>query len=157
MILDELTHGHLYPLGPAWKKACDFLAGVQPTLADGEYKLQGQDVIARVMSYATRPRDSSLFETHREYVDVQSVLAGDEDIEWAPRASLSVSVPYDAAKDAEIYQRPSVSPARLRLCPGLFAIFLPPDAHMPSVMAGSTPQPVKKVVVKIRVACIPGR
>jgi YhcH/YjgK/YiaL family protein len=37
------------------------------------------------------------------------------------------------------------------LHPGDFVVFFPEDAHMPCLMTGNSPQPVKKIVTKLAV------
>lgn len=149
MIVDRLENWQQYPLGPAWRKTFEFLLSVSPEIADGEYPLQEEDLFARVMTYRTRRPEEAMLETHREYVDVQTVLRGGEGMEWFPRQGLTVTTPYDSGKDAEFYARPAAGPARVDVRPGLFAMFLPEDAHMPSLQI-EAPEEIRKVVVKIR-------
>lgn len=56
---------------------------------------------------------------------------------------------YDAGKDAVFYRRPASAPCRLKLMPGRFAVFFPPDAHSCLIQTGEAPAPLKKVVVKV--------
>ncbi len=154
MIVDRLENWADYPYGESWEKVFGFLLSLSPDTPDGEYPLQGEDVFARVMTYATRPREEAILETHREYADVQIVLGGAEAMEWTPAQGLEVSTSYDPAKDAQFYRHPASAPARMTITPGLFAFFLPEDAHMPSLTVGEGPEEVRKVVVKIRLSLL---
>ena len=108
-------------------------------LAGGAYAVE--------MAYLTKSRAEGFFETHRRFIDVQVMVAGEELMEVAPAAQLGVAQPYDAAKDFTKHtmaDRASV----LRLNAGQVAVFWPEDAHLPSVAAGD-PALVRKTVVKV--------
>lgn len=149
MIVDRFDNAASYPLGPVWAEICTFLSTLSAESADGEYPLRGDEVFARVMSYTTKPADEGTLEAHRNYVDVQTVLAGAEGMEWFPQGTLTVRDPYDAARDAEFYQRPGPAPAQVTVVPGIFVVLWPQDAHLFGVAIGA-PATVKKVVVKVR-------
>jgi YhcH/YjgK/YiaL family protein len=100
-----------------------------------------------VQQYQTKPLAEGKWESHRKYIDVQYVEEGVERIGWTPVAGLTVTEPYDEAKDIAFYQGDGdfvTVPA------GSFVILFPDDAHMPGI-AVDKPSPVKKVVVKVRV------
>jgi YhcH/YjgK/YiaL family protein len=112
--------------------------------------VQGEEIFAIVMSYETRCADEAILEAHRRYVDIQTVLRGQEGFEWFPVPSLAVDHPYDAEKDVEFYRRLEAGPARVEVSPSLFVALFPEDAHMPTLMIGKRRELIKKVVVKIR-------
>jgi biofilm protein TabA len=151
MIFDSLENHTLYPFGPAWKAAFDFLKTLTPDSETGKRLIQGEVLYAGVDCYETKSRDTAKLETHRKYVDIQVLLSGTETIEIFPKKALTVNQPYNPEKDAEFYQVPAKSPATVTLTPGQFLVFFPEDAHMPCLMTGSSPQPVKKVVIKVAV------
>jgi len=150
MIFDQLGNSNLYPFGPSWTRAFDFLRGLDPAAPAGRYDFAGADIFALVMGYATRPPEAGLLEAHRDYVDIQMVLAGREGCECFPLAGLVPDCPYDPAKDVQFFRRPAAGPARLELQPGLFVALFPADAHLLSVQLGDQPEAVHKVVVKVR-------
>jgi YhcH/YjgK/YiaL family protein len=150
MILDRIADSSTYPFGSPWSEAFDFIASLAPTAEPGRHELRGDDMYATVTRYETRPRPEGTFEAHRDYVDIQVLLAGCECIEWAPVECLTAATPYDAGKDVELYRPPESATASLTLAPGRFAVFFPQDAHMPSLSPGGERTPVTKVVVKIR-------
>ncbi|HPR82648.1 MAG TPA: YhcH/YjgK/YiaL family protein [Pontiellaceae bacterium] len=151
MILDRIENRSLYPFGTAWKAAFDFLKTLTPDSTDGKHLVQGNELTVAINTYTTKARAAAKLETHRKYVDIQLLLSGSEVIEVFPKAGLTVSEPYIPERDVEFYQVPAGAPARMTLVPGEFLVFFPDDAHMPCVMAGNSPEPVKKVVVKIAV------
>lgn len=151
MIADSIQNSSLYPFGPAWEAAFELLETLTPDSETGKRLIQGNDLFANVDCYKTRfPADARL-EAHRKYVDIQVLLSGEEIIEFFPRNGLTVSEPYKPERDVEFYGNPAKEHARVILKPGQFVVFFPEDAHMPCIMTGTSPEPVKKVVFKIAV------
>ncbi|HAD04098.1 MAG: hypothetical protein A2091_01805 [Desulfuromonadales bacterium GWD2_61_12] len=154
MLVDQLHNASRYPFGPAWDQVCAFLAGLTAETPDGEYPLQGDEIFARVMTYATRPPAEAVLEAHRNYADVQSVLVGSEAMEWFPAATLEIATVYDGERDAEFYRYPGSGPARVTVAPGRIVLLLPGDAHIFALTVDGTPTEVKKVVVKVRASLL---
>jgi len=151
MIVDHLENWNRYPLGAAWASAVDFVMSLPPDAEEKRYSVQGEDLYALVMSYETRNPEPPLFEAHRNYADVQTVLSGGEALEWALLHDLEVESPFDAAKDVAMYHRLEHGVTRVSLLPSTFALLLPHDAHIPALVLADAPEQVKKAVVKIRV------
>ena len=95
--------------------------------------------------YQTKKPEAGFWEAHRKHVDVQVVLLGQEWI-GVGRVSDMQASPYDAEKDLLKLEGHG---DRILMRPGLFAVFFPQDAHMPG-LAVDQPEPVKKMVIKIR-------
>lgn len=151
MIADSIENSSRYNFGPAWDTAFNFLKTLSPESETGRRIIQGDDLFAGIDCYDTKAREAAKLETHRKYIDIQVLLSGTEVIEIFPKHELSVSEPYDLSRDAEFYQVPPKAHAKVTLKPGQFLVFFPDDAHMPCLMAGDSPEPVKKVVVKVAV------
>lgn len=115
----------------------------------GVTELDGRDVFVNAIAYETRPREGSLFEAHRAYIDVMYLKSGREAIEWCPTEKLSdITTPYDAGDDALLA---SLQPgSRLYMQPGDIAVFFPEDAHCPG-LDWDAKQNVEKYIVKVRV------
>ena len=77
----------------------------------------------------------------------QFVQAGIEALGWAPIQRMTVSKPYDAEKDFEVFQGTGQT---IQVPAGSFAIFMPHDVHMPGLAVGE-PRLVRKIVVKVAV------
>ena len=150
MIADSIKNHSLYPFGPAWKAAFDFLKTLTPETETGKRVIQGDRLFAGVDCYETKPRAAAKLETHRKYVDIQVLLSGEEVIEIFPKQGLTVSEPYNPEKDAEFYRAPENAPVKITLRPGQFLVFFPEDAHMPSLALPTGPTPVRKVVLKVQ-------
>jgi YhcH/YjgK/YiaL family protein len=99
-------------------------------------------------AYLSKPRAEAFLESHRKYIDVQAVLAGEEIQEVVDIARMTVDEPYSAERDLIKYldfRDTSLLSAR----EGLVAVFFPADGHVsratgPAVL-------VRKTVVKVPV------
>ncbi len=143
-----MEYYNCYPYGPVWNTAFEFLDSISSDAEEKKYEIQGNDVYAIIASYNTI--ESHKFEAHREYVDIQFLLEGQEIIESTALNGLTVDTPYDPEKDVEFYVKRDSRNTVSHLMPGLFIAFFTHDAHMPGVSVGESPAFVKKVVVKIR-------
>lgn len=152
MIVETLANWRKLFTGPAWTKA--FLALEKLTVDEplGETLIDGTDILMRVMSFTTHPREEAGLETHKKYIDIQMTLAGADQLDWWPAAELMRKAPYDEQRDVMFYLPPAgPAPASIVMKPGLFCVLLPEDAHMPILALADGPQPLKKVVVKVAV------
>lgn len=147
MIIDQIRNSGQYAcLGAGFAQGLAYLQQTDfSALAAGRYALDGDRLYALVQDYDSRPAAQGRWEAHRLYADIQYVLAGQECIGYADTATLAAQ-PYDAEKDVLFLDG---SGNMLTLKPGMFMILLPQDAHMPC-LAVDAPEPVRKVVVKVR-------
>lgn len=150
MIIDKLQNAKLYPFGLAWERAFEFLSSLTPETPEKKYVIDGEDIFAIVMSYETSQAENRLFESHREYVDIQSVIVGAERFECDFADRLEINDYYDALKEATFYKRNASGEVRVDIYPGTFLMLYPNDAHLAGVIIGDSSKSVKKVVVKIR-------
>ena len=150
MILTTLAEAAAYEaLGERIAAGLRWLREMDPAAADGRHPIDGDDVFALVSSYETGPSTEKQFESHRVYIDLQYLAAGNERILHAPAAALSVQTLYDEAADITFYAEPPFA-SSLLMRTGDLAVFFPEDAHKPGCMAGGR-HAVRKVVVKVRV------
>jgi len=150
MIFGELQQRARYhSQHPLFAQAFDWLSSLESSIPDGVYPLAGEDLVGRVSRYSTQPYTEKLWEAHRLFGDIQVVLEGEELCGYGSRAGLSLTRPYQADKDIEKFAPPNQPDHQLHLKPGLFAVFLPDDAHQPGVQVQDS-LAVTKVVVKFR-------
>lgn len=152
MICDTIANRKRVTLCDAFEKAFAFLESVNPGTPDGTYELDGRNVYAMVQSYETSVVDPDRMEMHRNYIDIQYTISGTESLAWMSDTlgMLPVETPYDPEKDAEFLAvPPTVAPSKLEMCPGMFAVFFPGDAHWGRVIPACGVNHVKKVCVKI--------
>jgi len=148
MILDTLVQvGRYRCFGERFVKAIDFLEGTDLAgLADGRHDIAGDEVFAIAMRDKGRTREEGQLEIHRDYIDIQVVLSGTDEMGWKPLAMCRDEAgPYDADKDLGFYT--DEPDAWVPVLPGQVAIFFPEDAHLPMISDGD----LHKIVVKIKV------
>jgi len=152
MILDQLSQWQQYTtLGSRFAQAFRHLETLKLDAPLGRFELAGNDLFVLVQTYATKPVAQCRFEAHRQYADIQFILAGQECILWTPLAALTtVTKPYNAEKDIAFFANP-VASTPLHLGPGQFAVFWPTDGHAP-MGESNGPSDVLKAVAKVRVA-----
>lgn len=150
MILDTLRNFSLYePLHPMFQAAERFLrqAG-EEHLAEGRHEIGGLDGWGLIRRYETVPFSGQPLETHRDYIDIQYILSGEERIGYADRDALRPLEPYCAENDCGLL---TGERRWITLVPGDFVILFPGDAHLPKIAAGSVCS-VTKAIVKVRLA-----
>lgn len=150
MIFDNLSNLDLYKsLSPDIYEGLKFLREADANIANGVYQITPR-VKAIVSEYETKPQNPNGYEAHRQYIDIQYTLQGQERVACLPIEELNETKPYSEESDCALYSSESIlQPSYLTLKPGYFAIFFPPDGHMPGLCA-DVPTKVKKVVVKVK-------
>ena len=148
MIFDTLANADRYAaLHPLFPQAFEFLRGTDlQALAPGRYPVVGEDLRAIVERVTGRSREEAKLECHRQYIDIQLVLAGSDEMGW--RALDECRDPladYRPEKDIQFFRDPPAS--WIATPPGAFCIFFPEDAHAPLVSDGE----IHKVILKVAV------
>lgn len=149
MIQDTLPNAaSYYALSSRIRAGLEFLLrpDVQ-TLAVGTHELEGKKLFAMVQEYTTKRPEETFWETHRKYIDIQCVQRGIEAFRWSPKEKLALKTDYNPERDIFVWEG---SGATLHVPAGSFVIFFPQDAHMGGLLI-DTPQPVRKVVIKVGV------
>ena len=156
MICDKLENLERYEgVNPRFREAFVFLRRLIAEGAEkGRHDLMGTDgaIYANMNIYETKPlSESSKMEVHRDYIDVQIILEGEE-MMYVPSLDeeLATLTPYTEEADYALFSMPSPEGCvALPLPAGSFAIFFPGELHAPS-LAVSSPMAVKKLVGKVR-------
>jgi YhcH/YjgK/YiaL family protein len=148
MIIDRLEKASLYKgIHKGLAAAFDYLQKTDlGKVEPGTHEIEGRKVYVMVQQYETKPMEKGRWEAHRKYIDVQYVHQGVERFGYANVLELK-SGNYDEAKDFLSLEGEGKGDFFL-VRQGTFVILFPQDGHMPG-MAVSTPQPVKKFVVKV--------
>ncbi len=150
MITDTIKNRNLYAaISPRIKTALDYLAdtdfsGVEP----GRYEIDGQNLYVMVQQYDTIPKEQAKWECHRNYIDIQFIVEGVEQIGFSNVENMKILVEYDPVKDIEILTGDG---DYVTLDRGSFGIFFPQDAHQPKVAPDNISGKVKKVVAKVKI------
>jgi len=148
MIFDHLANAASYlHLGDRFAAGFEYLRSTNfASMEDGRYEIVGNDVFAMVQSYQSKPPTVGRWEAHRLHADIQYIVSGCERMGVAQLAKMDVEVPYDAEGDVGFFTGLGQF---IEMTTGDFTIFLPQDVHMPGLLI-DVPEPVKKVVVKVR-------
>jgi biofilm protein TabA len=133
-----------------WDKAFKFLKDSDlPKLEPKRYDIDGDNLFATVSEYLTKNEETTNFEAHRKYIDIQYVISGKEIMNIAPLSSVKdIIIPYDATKDIEFMNVDRV--VNHLATPGRLFIFFPGDAHRPGLKDGVSSQ-VRKIVIKLKI------
>ncbi len=148
MILDSLDQCQRYcGLNPRFAEAFAFLQ--RDDLADlppGEYPIEGDQLFARIVREPGTLDTSGPLELHRNYIDIQYVVAGSDGMGWKSRARCStLAADYNPATDAQFFANAPESTFQVK--PGSFALFFPDDAHRAMISSGV----IHKVIIKVAV------
>lgn len=100
-------------------------------------------------SKTTADYKDSVWETHRLYADIQTLLSGSEVNFCRHPEGLTAKTQYDEKADYQLFLPEAEADLRLTLTPERFVIYFPGDAHITSFNTDGTSQPIKKVVFKV--------
>jgi biofilm protein TabA len=133
-----------------WEKAFKFLkTNDLSKLESKRYDIDGDDLFATVSEYLSKNEETTRFEAHRKYIDIQYVISGKEIMNIAPLTTVKdVVTPYDATKDIEFLTVEKI--IKFSATPSNFFIFFPADAHRPGLKDGVNSN-VRKIVIKVKV------
>jgi YhcH/YjgK/YiaL family protein len=149
MVIDKIKNASMYyGINKRLEAAFKFLQDNElAKMAPGKYEIDGDRIYALIHHYETKPKEKSLWEAHRRYIDVQYIVEGSELMGYSNISDMKVSKEYDDNEDYLLFEG---SGDYLTAKPGTFIIFTPEDAHMPG-SAITDPKPVIKAVVKVLV------
>lgn len=89
----------------------------------------GGGLFAMEQSFNTKDRSTCFFESHKEYIDFQLIILGNEVIEYSDIDKLEIEDEYNAQTDFIKYKTIDDT-TKILLTSDDMAIFLPDDAHM---------------------------
>lgn len=149
MIIDQLENADRYgDMHPGFAKAFAFLRRSDLAELPAErHEIDGDKLFCMISKGPGRPRSEAKLEAHRKYIDIQYVIAGDEEMGWKLTADCHVmDAPYDGVKDIMFFKDEPDSWNEVP--PGSFVIFFPRDAHAPLVGDGQIHKAVLKIAVE---------
>lgn len=149
MIADKISNLQRYTHVPGVNTVIEYLNGKDLTLIEnGKYELS-DGVILKVMEYITHEEpEEVLLEAHREYLDLQLVVSGNEQFLFQAIELGDEAIPYDKKKDVEFFTAQYFS--TIALSSGDFVIVFPNDLHVGNVNADKE-ESVKKFVFKLKI------
>ena len=131
-----------------WHEVLAWLQKYAKTAEFGNHSLDAPNCFANVHGYSTLPESECCWENHMHTIDVQYLIIGRERILWTSVNQLGAPRHYIRDKDRQEFDMPRFKTAQLIMHPGMFAIFLPGDAHCPKIQLEES-EILRKVVIKI--------
>ena len=129
------------------KEGFDFLKNADFSKLDDGKHILSEKLYVNIQTYTTK--NSANFEAHREYIDIQYLISGQEKIGVAELSNCTNKIPYDKFKDIEFLEGVGTDYILNR---GEFMVLYPEDAHKPSISVDiNNPQIVRKAVVKVKI------
>lgn len=149
MIIDSIKNLDRYSYIPNVKKAVDFLASIDVnTVEVGKYDL-GDGCKVNISEYDTKEiLDPVVLEAHREYLDIQLTVSGEENFVYQAIDLGEGYTPYNPTKDVEFFTAPWYNTVVLNGTN--FALIFPNDLHAGSFNVDSVGK-VKKFVFKLKI------
>ena len=150
MIADILKNRNTYAaISPRIKTALEYIAKTDFSVMEpGRYELDGSNLFVLVQAYDSIPREQGKWECHKNYIDIQYIADGIEEIGCNNIGLMKVTTEYNPEKDVAFL---SGEGDYITFSKGSYGIFFPEDAHQPKIAPNNIPGKVKKVVVKIKV------
>ena len=130
---------------PGWEEAVKLIESLED-LSPATYPLSDSNKVL-IQQGTTKSAQGALAEAHREFLDIQYILEGQETVGWAPLETLTLEGEFDTAKDKGKY---SGEFDFMTIRAGYCYVVFPEDGHMPGVHL-DTPADFKKAVVKLKV------
>ena len=153
MMSDELRSLPSAGLHPVLQQALTLAIAANPQeKTPGRYELQGDNIFMNVMQFATQSPEQKKAELHREYIDIQVLLSGEERILFGMTDSARQCDEMHVEDDYQLCSEIADEQA-IVLKPGRFAIFMPGEPHKPGVQAAASME-IKKAVIKVNRALL---
>jgi YhcH/YjgK/YiaL family protein len=146
MILDSLENYQLYSsINERIAKGFDFLLHTDlDAIPSGKHDIEGDTIFALVQEYQTKPLAECKLESHKNYIDIQYVIRGEEFMGVTTKNNQKI-LEVNEDKDNTFYEGTT---SLVRVSKGMFTIFFPDDLHQPCVQTELASE-VKKVVIKV--------
>ena len=137
--------------GENFKAAFDFINthGVEGLKKmNGKVQIAGDKVYANISDIQLKPiTEQPVFEAHNKFADIHLILEGEETIGVKNRADCA-NITTDKLAESDYILFKEKPAELLKLGAGKFTVFLPGDAHAPSLGVGKVRKCVIKVAVK---------
>lgn len=155
MIISSLTSPNFkVGLPKVIAEVCDYLNTLDlNALKNGRHDINDQ-IYMNVMEPETAEPSSKKAELHHEYLDVQVLIRGTENIEVG--ANYPDLSKYESYNEADDYQLCADIDDKFTITmkPKMFAVFYPYEPHKPCCVVNGKTEKIKKLVVKVPVKLI---
>src|SRR6476659_5128182 len=134
MILGNINHlgQEVKGLPQAIQKGIDYLKSTDfSKLEDKKYTIDGDKMYVVISTYDTKPKAESKAEVHKNFLDIQFIISGEEIISVGyDNPGNAVMQEYDAAKDRTLFTS-VVNELDYPVAAGHWIVFYPTDIHRP--------------------------
>lgn len=141
---EKVLYPEVLQKGLAYIKNTDF-----SKMSHGKHEIDGENMFVIVSEYFPDAKEDRKTETHRKYIDIQYLDAGEELIGFSRLSDKAeISEEYSEEKDATFYKRVE-NENYSKVSQGMYAVCFPWDIHRPNCIS----QPgvkVRKAVLKIK-------
>lgn len=150
MVFDSIENYNLYThINPNFQKAFNFIISNEDN-QDGHYILDGEKLIAHVITKDTKLSGTAGLEYHRKYIDIQYVVKGKEICGLSPMKNLNNLEQYDEDNDIAFLDAESDS-SMIQVEEGQFYIVWPNEPHRPLCAVDNQSKTIKKIIIKVAV------
>lgn len=120
------------------------------SLTPGRHDL-GEGTFMNVDVSETAPAATRNMEAHHDYIDIQFLLSGHEEIGYQPLCQAGDVVAHEEGSDNWFYQPDVTKDTVIPMVPqGTFAIFTPADGHRCLCAPTGTGETICKVIIKVK-------
>ncbi|MET2851999.1 YhcH/YjgK/YiaL family protein [Vibrio owensii] len=117
-------------------------------IENGKYELFGESAFMMVVEDQTQPLENRRSEIHRNYLDVQILLEGEEVFGYSLNPFIAIEEDLLADKDVAFSEQ-LVDEKFIKVGAGEFIIFYPGQPHRPLVATESGLASVRKAIIKV--------
>lgn len=136
-------------------RALDFLKNTDlKTLPGGRHAIEGDMMYANVDDVETKLFKATKPESHRNYVDIQFMVSGEENMGFFVDKGLVKPVESYPDRDCYFYPNEAVDEGQIHCPEGYYTVFFPSDVHRPLLAVNDKPIKIRKVVVKVHVSLL---
>lgn len=150
MIYDNLKNIHLYKgVSEDIHRGLEFLKSITPDIEFGTFWLTPK-IKVMVTEYNTKIDNELGYESHKQFIDIQYPIIGEELILCQPIEKLEQTTEYDVDRDIMFYRNNSSQHTDVVIGNGYFTVLYPDDGHEPQHCM-EEPKMIKKVTLKISI------
>lgn len=145
MIFDLIKNMASYHyIASRMESVIDYIENTDLSTLHGKTLISGENIFVLTQHAQLKEVSAARWEVHRKYLDIHIPLSEKEWIQYAPAETLTRFGLYSPQTDIQ-FSDDTRDGMMMAMHVGCFAMFLPQDAHMPCLGAGS----VDKLVIKV--------
>ena len=149
MIIDKIENIGIYTgMSEKIAKSLNILKNIDLSMPP-DIKHEEHDFFYMLQKYQTGPAKEKKLEAHKNYIDIQYIVNGEEILEYSLIDNLELVQTYDEQKDVAFYKTPD-DVNKIVLKSGMYCILFPNDGHNLRIQV-KQPTEVLKVLVKVKV------